>query len=163
MTGCKERLFALFQEKGVAFGELSFPEAYTAQEIAAQSHIPGRQLAKVVMVKVEGELAMLVLPAPARVDFSCLQEALRAKEVALARERDFGHRFPDCDVGAMPPFGVLYQVPTYVDETLTEAEEIVFLAGSHDEALRLSYADYERLARPQVLSFTGRRGPARLS
>ncbi len=153
MTGCKERLIAYFHENGVAFEELSFPEAYTAQEIAAQSHIPGWQLAKVVMVKVEGELAMLVLPAPTRVDFSRLKEALAAREVELARERDFGHRFPDCEVGAMPPFGGLYQVPTYMDETLTEAGEIVFLAGTHDEGLRLSYADYQRLAQPRVLSF----------
>lgn len=153
MTGCKERLVAYLQENGVAFEELSFPEVYTAQEVAAQLHVPGWQLAKVVMAKAEGELAMLVLPAPARVDFSCLKEALGAKEVELARERDFGHRFPDCEVGAMPPFGGLYQVPTYVEEALTEAGDIVFLAGTHNEALKLSYTDYERLAQPQVLGF----------
>jgi Ala-tRNA(Pro) deacylase len=153
MMACKERLIAHFQEQGVAFEEISFPEAYTAQEIAAQAHISGWQLAKVVIVKVEGELAMLVLPAPARIDFPRLKEALGAKEVELARERDFGHRFPDCEVGAMPPFGGLYQMPTYMDEALAEAGEIAFLAGTHDEALRLSYADYQRLAQPRVLSF----------
>lgn len=153
MTTCKEGLIAHFQEKGVAFEEFSFPEAYTAQEVAAQLHVPGRQLAKVVMAKVEGELVMLVLPAPARVDFSRLQEALGAKEVELAREREFADRFPDCEVGAMPPFGGLYQVPTYVDETLMKTGDIVFLAGTHNEALKLSTAEYERLAQPQVLNF----------
>jgi len=153
MASCKERLMAHFQEQGVAFEELSFPEVYTAQEVAAQLHVPGWQLAKVVMAKVGEELAMLVLPAPARVDFSQLKEALGAKEVELAREREFADRFPDCEVGAMPPFGSLYQVPTYVDESLVGAGEIVFLAGTHNEALKLSTADYERLAQPQVLSF----------
>ena len=153
MATCQERLIADFQEKGVTFEEFSFPEVYTAQEVAAQLHVPGWQLAKVVIAKVEGELAMLVLPAPARVDFSRLKEALGVKKVELAREREFADRFPDCEVGAMPPFGGLYQVPTYVDETLTKAGEIVFLAGMHNEALKLGYADYERLAQPQVLIF----------
>jgi len=153
MATCKERLIAHFQEKSVAFEEFSFPEVYTAQEMAAQLHVPGRQLAKVVMVKVQGEVAMLVLPAPARVDFSRLKEALGAKKVELAGEREFADRFPDCEVGAMPPFGGLYQVPTYVDESLAQAGEIVFLAGTHNEALKLSYADYEQLAQPRVLNF----------
>jgi len=153
MTSCKERLASHFQEKGVTFEELDFPEVYTAQEVAARLHVPGRQLAKVVIAKVEGELAMLVLPAPARVDFSRLKEALGAEKVELAHEREFAERFPDCEVGAMPPFGGLYQVPTYMDETLMEAGEIVFLAGTHNEALKVSYADYERLAQPVVLNF----------
>jgi len=153
MATCKERLIDHFREKGVAFREYSFPEAYTAQEAAAQLHVPGWQLAKVVMAKVEGELAMLVLPSPVRVDFSRLREALGANEVELAGERDFADRFPDCDVGAMPPFGGLYEVPTYVDQTMTQAGEIVFLAGTHSEALKLSYADYQRLTQPQVLDF----------
>ena len=153
MTGCKERLVAHFQERGITFEEFSFPEAYTAQEVAAQLHIPGWQLAKVVMAKTEGELVMLVLPAPARVDFSHVKEALGTTAVELAREREFGDCFPDCEVGAMPPFGGLYQVPTYVDEALSEAGEIAFLAGTHSMALKLSYADYERLAEPKVLKF----------
>lgn len=110
----------------MAFEELSFPEVYTAQEVAAKLHVSGWQLAKVVMAKVDGELAMLVLPAPAMVDFSRLKEALEAREVELARE---------------------------MDESLAEAGEIVFLAGKHNEALKLSYADYERLAQPRVLNF----------
>jgi len=153
MVTCKERLTTHFREKGVAFEEFSFPEVYTAQEVAAKLHVSGWQLAKVVMAKVDGELVMLVLPAPARVDFSRLKEALGAREVELASEREFANRFPDCEVGAMPPFGGLYKMPTYVDESLTEAGEIVFLAGRHNEALKLSYADYEQLAQPRVLNF----------
>ena len=153
MATCKERLVSHFEGKGVAFEELDFPEVYTAQEVAARLHVPGRQLAKVVIGKVQGQLAMLVLPAPARVDFSRLREALGVEKVELAREREFAERFPDCEVGAMPPFGGLYQVPTYVDEGLTQAREIVFLAGTHNEALKVSYADYERLAQPRVLNF----------
>jgi len=153
MRSCKERLVSHFREKGVTFEEFSFPEVYTAQEAAAQLHLPGQQLAKVVMAKVEGELAMLVLPAPTSVEFSRLKEALGARNVELAREREFAERFPDCEVGAMPPLGALYQVPTYIDQTLTEAGEIVFLAGTHREALKVTYADYERLAQPVVLKF----------
>jgi len=153
MATCKERLVSHFRDEGVTFEEFHFPEVYTAQEVAAQLHVPGQQLAKVVMAKIEGQLAMLVLPAPARVDFSQLKEVLGAGEVELAREREFADLFPDCEVGAMPPFGGLYQVPTYMDESLKEAWEIVFLAGTHNEAMKLSYADYERLARPIVLDF----------
>jgi len=153
MMGCKERLVAYFRDHGVAFEELKFPGAYTAQEVAAQLHVSGWQLAKVVMVKVDGELAMLVLPAPTRVNFSQLKGVLGAHELELAREEEFADRFSDCVVGAMPPFGVLYQVPTYVDEFLAGAEEIVFLAGTHHEALKLRYSDYERLAQPRALSF----------
>ena len=155
MTGCKERLIAHFQEEGVAFEELSFPEAYTAQEIAAQSHIPGWHLAKVVMVKVEGELTMLVLPTPARVDFSRLKEALAAKEVELARERDFGHRFPDCEVGAMPPFGNLYGMKVFVAKTLAEGDEIAFTAGTHSELIKMAYKDFKNAVKPVEVKFSG--------
>jgi Ala-tRNA(Pro) deacylase len=152
MTECRERLTAYLVEEGVAFEPLDFPEAYTAQEVAAALHVSGWGLAKVVMGKADGDLVMLVLPSPLRVDFSRLSEAL-GKPVQLAREAEFADRFPGCVPGAMPPFGALYDVPTYVDQSMAEAEEMVFLAGTHHQALRVRTADYQRLARPEVLSF----------
>jgi Ala-tRNA(Pro) deacylase len=145
-------LVAYLEAQGVSFEALDFPETYTAQEVAAQLHVSGWQFAKVVMGKAGQELMMLVLPSPLRVDFDRLGKALGTR-VELAREEEFADRFPGCSPGAMPPLGARYGVPTYVDQAMAGAEEIVFLAGTHREAMRLRYADYERLAQPEVLSF----------
>ena len=128
--------------------------AYTAQEVAAEEHIPGKMMAKAVILKVDGSTAMAVLPASARVDLAALQELLRAKEVRLATEFEFTGLFPDCDVGAMPPFGNLYGIPVYAEESLTRDEDILFNAGTHQDTIRIKYADYARLVHPQVFSFT---------
>ena len=153
---CKERLEAYLRDNKVPFQIIHHPLAYTAQEVAAAEHIPGKMLAKVVMVFADGKLAMLALPAPHRVDLSKAATVLKAKEVRLAHEEEFAAAFPDCEVGAMPPFGNLYDVPVYVDKTLTEDVDIVFNAGTHTDTISLRYADYERLVKPAVADFAHR-------
>jgi Ala-tRNA(Pro) deacylase len=131
--------------------------AYTAQEIAALAHIRGKELAKTVMVKVDGEMAMAVLPASHKVDTNLLKAAAGAESLALATEAEFRDLFPDCEAGAMPPFGNLYGMPVYVDATLTKDEEIAFNAGFHSELIRMAYREFERLARPVVATFSAGR------
>lgn len=133
---------------------LSHSKAYTAQGVAAMSHIPGKELAKTVIVKLDGVLAMAVLPASFQVDLLALKKEVGVMDAEIATEREFKQHFPDCETGAMPPFGNLYGLPVYVDETLADDLEIAFNAGSHHELIRLDYADFERLVRPEVLSFS---------
>lgn len=125
--------------------------AYTAQEIAASAHVPGKEMAKTVIVKMDGDMKMLVLPSNYNVDFNSVKEALGAGEVALASEDEFERLFPDCEVGAMPPFGKLYEMDTLVAEPLTEDEEIAFNAGTHKELVKMDYRDYEELVEPQII------------
>ncbi len=133
---------------------ISHSPAYTAQEIAAAAHVPGEELAKTVMVTIDEKLAMAVLPASYKLDFDKLRDAAGTRNVELAAEEDFADMFPGCEVGAMPPFGNLYGMKTYVAEKLAEDEEIVFNAGNHKELLRLSYADFERLVQPVVVNMS---------
>lgn len=128
--------------------------AYTAQEIAASAHVPGKELAKTVVVTIDGKLAVAVLPASNKLDFDKLKEAAGTRNVELAAEEDFADMFPGCELGAMPPFGNLYGMVTFVAEELAEDEEIVFNAGNHKELLRLSYADFERLVKPSVVKIS---------
>jgi Ala-tRNA(Pro) deacylase len=129
---------------------LTHSTAYTAQEVAAAQHIPGRQIAKVVMVKKEnGTPVMLVLPASHKVNFAWLQEVLHSP-VTLEQEREFRDLFPDCETGAEPPFGNLFDLETIVDTALTKDEEIVFNAGSHWQTVRMRYDDYARLVHPRI-------------
>lgn len=133
---------------------ISHSPVYTAQEVAAPAHIPGKELAKTVMVTIDGKLAMAVLPASYKLDFDKLKDAAGTRDALLASEEDFADMFPGCEVGAMPPFGNLYGMKTYVAEELAEDEEIVFNAGNHMELLRLSYADFEQLVKPLVVPLT---------
>jgi Ala-tRNA(Pro) deacylase len=126
---------------------------YTMQEVASATHIPGKELAKTVIIEIDGRLAMAVLPASQRVELEQLRDAVGAGRVTLAREDVFRDRFPECEPGAMPPFGNLYDMDVYVADTLTEDEEIAFNAGSHTQLVRMSYKDFERLVQPQVLHF----------
>ncbi len=128
--------------------------AYTAQETAASAHVRGKDLAKTVMLKIDGEMAMAVLPASQRLDLARLQAATRSQTLELATEAEFAELFPDCDTGAMPPFGNLYDLPVYVSPALAEDEQIAFNAGSHTELLQLAYADFERLVSPTVVPLT---------
>ncbi|MFC2135936.1 aminoacyl-tRNA deacylase [Bacteroidota bacterium] len=123
--------------------------AYTAQEIAATAHIKGKELAKTVLVKIDGKLAMTVCPASYKIDLSQLKEAVGAKKVRLANEQEFKDKFSECDVGAMPPFGNLYNMDVFVAESLSDEEEIAFNAGSHTELIKLAYNDFERLVKPR--------------
>lgn len=130
------------------------PEAFTAQETASSAHITGKSLAKTVMVKADGKMAMAVLPASYKVDFKLLAEAAGAGKVELAGEKEFQDKFPGCDVGAMPPFGNLYGMEVFVDETMIENREIAFNSGTHTELIKLSYKDYERLVEPNKAKFS---------
>lgn len=147
------RLRDFLAKNSVPHTILAHPTAYTAQTIAALTHTAGRELAKTVMVSVDGALAMAVLPATRHVDLKALKHALGATDVRLATELEFAAQFPDCEVGAMPPFGNLYGVPVYVEESLTKDDEIAFNAGSHKEVVKLSYTDFARLVSPRVLRF----------
>jgi len=150
---CRERLIEYFQQHGVAFTTTSHRIVYTAQEVAAAEHVPGRLVAKVVMAITSGGPCMLVLPATHRVSLSALQEALGDPSARLAREEEFAHLFPDCETGAMPPFGNLYGIRVIVDRSLTTDPEIVFQDGTHRETMRIAYADYQRLVQPEVMEF----------
>jgi Ala-tRNA(Pro) deacylase len=137
----------------VKYVTISHSRAITAQEIAASAHISGKQLAKTVMVKIDGKMAMAVLPASCKVNFEMLKQCAGAKTVALAGENEFKEMFPNCECGAMPPFGNLYGMDVFVANELTRDEEIAFNAGSHSELVKLAYKDYERLVQPKVCDF----------
>ena len=138
---------------GVKYIIVSHAAAYTAQEIAASAHIPGRELAKTVMVKLDGRMAMAVLPASHVVDFDKLKQTAGSAKAELASEDEFRNLFPECEVGAMPPFGNLYDIPVYAERSLTEDEEIAFNAGSHKELFRMAYKDFEDLVKPKQGEF----------
>ena len=151
---CKERLEAYLRENSVPYETRHHPLAYTAQEIAAAEHIPGKMLAKVVLIRADERMVMLAMPAPSRVNFDGLKALLGAREVRLAREEEFADLFPDCEVGAMPAFGNLYGVPVYVDKALAEDEKIIMQAGTHRDTIALAYADFRRLVKPTEGEFT---------
>jgi len=140
-------------ENGVKYVLISHSPAYTAQEIATSSHIPGKDLAKTVMFRKDGKMTMAILPAPYKIDFCKLKQKLSADNVELASEDEFKYFFPDCAIGAMPPFGNLYDMEVYVDESLTKDNEIAFNAGTHTELIKLDYSDFSRLVKPIVLNF----------
>ncbi len=145
---------AFLDAHGTKYVVISHSKAYTAQGIAAIAHISGKELAKTVVVKLDGDLAMAVLPASYQVDLEQLRERTGVSAAELATEREFKQHFPDCETGAMPPFGNLYGIPVYVDETLTLDREIAFNAGSHFELIKMSYRDFERLVKPEVMDFS---------
>ena len=151
-----QRVREFLDSNGVKYVSIKHSLAYTAQEIAASAHISGKEVAKTVIVKLGDEMAMAVLPASRRIHFKRLMEAAGADQVELATENEFKVLFPGCEVGAMPPFGNLYDVPVYVDESLAEDEEIAFNAGSHTELIRLAYEDFARLVKPTVAHFSAR-------
>jgi Ala-tRNA(Pro) deacylase len=148
------RLKEYLNENKVKYIKISHSPAYTAQEIAASIHIPGKELAKTVIVKVPDGYAMAVLPASHKINFNLLKEAMAKKEIRLANEKEFKNIFPDCEVGAMPPFGNFYDLPVYVASALSEDKEIVFNAGTHIDVIRMSYSDFEKLANAIVANFS---------
>ncbi|MGA2316435.1 MAG: YbaK/EbsC family protein [Thermodesulfobacteriota bacterium] len=144
-----------YLEKNQVRYEVGYHErVYTSQEIAAAMHVPGKELTKVIMVKADGKMVMLVLPASYRVETKKLKKVFQCKRLGIAKEKDFEELFPDCEIGAMPPFGNLYNLEVWVDQILTEDEFIVFQAGSHVETLRIKYSDYARLVSPKVGDFS---------
>jgi Ala-tRNA(Pro) deacylase len=148
-----QRLQEFLDENQVKYVVISHSRAFTSQEIAAATHIPGKELAKAVIVEIDGTMAMAVVPGSQKVDLDLLRDAVGAQRVTLAKENTFKDRFPECDLGAMPPFGNLYGMPVYVADSLTEDEEIAFNAGSHTQLVKLSYRDFERLVEPRVMHF----------
>ena len=148
------RLKLYLDQNDVKYVVISHSTAYAAHEVAASAHIPAKELAKTVMLKVDGKMVMAVLPASHQVHLDELKQALGASSLELASEDDFKDLFPGCAVGAMPPFGNLYDVEVVVARRLTEDEEIAFNAGSHTELIRLAYSDFERLVKPKILQFT---------
>jgi Ala-tRNA(Pro) deacylase len=138
------------KKQGVEFETRQHRPAYTAQEVAAEEHVSGDMLAKAVVVHTESGFAMCVLPASYKLDMVKVTAALRSRQVRLADETELARLFPDAEVGAEPPLGKLYDMPTFVDKRLAEDNEIVFQAGTHREAIRIKYSDYARLAEPTV-------------
>jgi Ala-tRNA(Pro) deacylase len=149
-----QRLQELLNRYGIHFETISHLPAYTAQGIAAITHISGKEIVKTVIVKLDGQLAMAVLAASHRIDLRRLQAEAGAKTVSLASEAEFKDAFPGCETGAMPPFGSLYRIAVFVDEAVTHDQEIVFNAGSHTELVRLAYKDFARLENPRILKFS---------
>ncbi len=144
-----------YLEKNRVRYEVGYHErVYTSQEVAAAMHIPGKELAKVVIIKADANMVMLVLPASYRVETKKLKKVLRCKKLGVAKEKEFKEIFPDCEIGAMPPFGNLYHLEVWVDQALTEDEMIAFRAGSHVETLKIRYSDYARLVNPTVGDFS---------
>jgi len=149
------KLREFLDNQGIQYKAIPHQVAYTARQTATVTHVPNKELAKTVIVKIDGLLAMAVLPASYPIDLSLLQAETGANSVRIAKESEFKDRFPECEIGAMPPFGNLYGMAVFVDESLTKDEEIAFNAGSHYELFQMSYADFERLVKPRVLKFTG--------
>ncbi len=128
--------------------------AYTAQEVAASAHVTGKELAKTVIVELDGKMAMAVLPANRKIVLQDLREVTGSDEVKFASEEEFKQKFPDCETGAMPPFGNLYGMEVYVAESLSDNDDIAFNAGSHTEVIKMACKDFERLVQPKVVNFT---------
>lgn len=152
MSG-KERLEWYLQRENVPFRQTTHATAYTAQGLAQIEHLPGRLVAKVVVAKGNHGACLLVLPATRKVDLQRAAKAIGMSHLELAKEEEIAALFPDCEVGAMPPFGNLYQLPVYVDQSLAGDPEITFPAGSHRVTLTVTYADFARLVRPVVARF----------
>ena len=147
------KLQAFLDTAKVKYTPAKHPVVYTAQEIAAAQHVPGRQLAKCVLVKTDRGVVLAVLPAVHLIDLKKLKAVLGATALTIAKEADIKERFPDVEVGAMSPFGNLYTVPVVVDRALEESEHIVFNAGSHTDTIKMRYQDFARLAKPKAGSF----------
>jgi Ala-tRNA(Pro) deacylase len=145
------KLQEYLDQNRVKYLSVKHSPAFTAQEVAAAAHIPGREMAKTVVVKLDAAMALVVLPAPEMVRMGQLKDQTGAERVELASEQEFKTRFPDCEVGAMPPFGNLYDMDTFVAGSLSENPEIAFNGGTHTEVIRMAYADWANLVRPKVL------------
>jgi Ala-tRNA(Pro) deacylase len=155
-----KKLMEYLDSNKVKYITLVHSQAFTAQEIAAVAHVSGKELAKTVMITVDGTMTMAVVPASDMVDFRLVKQAAGASTVELATEQEFKGLFPDCEIGAMPPFGNLYGISVLASQRLTEDEKIAFNAGTHRELVQLAYADYARLVKPQVLNIsTPKRSP----
>ena len=148
------RLQHYLEHRDAHYATIRHPESFTAQETAAVAHVPGRELVKTVLVKLDGHLVMVVTDASHRIDLEQLCAVTGARSAELAQEYEFKAVFPDCELGAMPPFGNLDDLDVYVDSRLAEDPAIVFAAGSHTELLQMPYAEFEKLVQPRAISLT---------
>lgn len=153
MAACIDRLKQYLTDNHVYFEVQEHRQVYTMQEVAAVLHEKGEHVAKVFIATVDGGPVMLVLPTPAQVDLERVRVMLKAKEARRAREFEFARLFADCDVGAMPPFGQLYEIPVYLDRSLVDEPYIVFQAGTHHTTMKLAMSDYYKLVRPVIGDF----------
>lgn len=149
-----EKLKKFLDENNIKYVLCAHSTAFTAQEIAAKTHISGDVFAKTVIIKIDGKLAMAVLPASYHVDIELLKKSIGANQLRLAYEPEFKDVFPNCDVGAMPPFGNLWDLGVFVAESLTKSEEIAFSAGAHNEIMKMSYKDFKELVNPIILKYS---------
>jgi len=145
------RLHNFLDQEHTPYTTLHHDRTVTAHETASATHLSRNLFAKTVMLKIDGALAMMVMPTAYRIDLVRLSRALGGPMVELADETEFKDAFPDCEVGAMPPFGHLYGMPVYVDSRLASQSDIAFNAGTHTDAVRMPYAEFERLAKPELL------------
>ena len=151
MTGHK--LFQYLYQNHVRYDIIKHPVAFTAQGIAHASHLSGKELAKTVIIKIDGRMVMMVLPANYKLNIDMLRSIFWTDNVELAHEDEIGHMFPDCELGGMPPFGNLYGMEVYVSRELTQDGDIAFNAGNHSELVRMHYNDFARMVHPSVMDF----------
>lgn len=148
------RVIELLDKSSVSYEVTEHLPAFTAQQMAAVEHESGKYVAKPVIVKADGEYMMCVLSASYKIDLGALKSQLGAKSVELAQEKEIGKIFDDCELGAEPPFGNLYDLPTIMDKSLEKDDHITFQAGTHEKAIRMSMGDYRKLVEPKVLEFS---------
>ncbi|MFI5390705.1 MAG: aminoacyl-tRNA deacylase [Bacteriovoracales bacterium] len=144
-----KKLEQLLEKNHIKYKTIKHDVAYTAQEIAEKAHIKGNEFAKTVMVKLDGKLAMAVLRGNDHLDLERLKKSSKAKKVEMVKEDDFQKAFPDCELGAMPPFGNLYNLNVYVDDQLSQNKRLAFNSGNHKELISLTYMDWEKLVHPK--------------
>ena len=148
------KLKEYLDENNIRYISMDHSPAYTGQELAESVHISGKEIAKTVILNAGGIYMMAVLPASRKINFDYLEEQIASKGLRLAEEDEIKNLFPVCEVGAMPPFGNFYYMPVYAASALSEDEEIVFNAGTHTDAIRMSYNDYIRLVDPDIINFS---------
>lgn len=154
MAGISSRLESFLAESGVHYERVHHRPDYQAEQAALDTHTPAREFAKTVFVEVDGRFAMAVMAADQFLSERRMRESLGAGQIRLANEEEIERLCPDSDVGAAPPFGNLYGLDVYVSPTLARDEQITFNAGSHQEAMRMAYADFARLAKPRVVAMS---------
>jgi Ala-tRNA(Pro) deacylase len=147
-----KKLEEYLHKNNVKFSCIDHPVAYATREVSHVSHIPEKELAKTVIINAGKKMVMVVLPSSVSIDFHTLRNSLHETDVSLATEKEFSKKFPDCELGAMPPFGNLYNMEVYVDKSLTQNTDIAFNAGTHNEVVKLSYHDFDTLVHPQVIT-----------
>jgi Ala-tRNA(Pro) deacylase len=151
------RLKELLDHAKISYDVFDHPVAFTAQGVAISQHIPGQEMAKVVILRADGSPVMAVVPASRMISLAKVKVALGAKQVALAEEDEFASLFPECEIGGMPPFGNLFGLPVYVDTSLEKDEAIFFNAGNHRQTVKVKYGDFKKLVKPVVISLTHER------